>query len=243
MARRLQHLGWYPTVAVAALAFGFFFATQLRTQLIPSSNQVARNEALVSTVQRLERDNATQRSDIGRLRGDIASLDALVAQRSESSRRLSADVEDLRAHAGLTRLHGPGIRLTLANGKAPAEGGGTGYLVSYTDVQDVVNLLFQSGAEGVAVNGRRISPATRILGTSGAVVIDQGPPLRSPFNINAVGNRASMDQTLSQPAILGDLKRRQSLYQLLVSWRGEGDLGLPAYDSALEVGFARALHP
>ena len=49
----LTRIGWYPVVALTALAFGFFFATQLRSQLIPPSAQVARNQALVSTVQSL----------------------------------------------------------------------------------------------------------------------------------------------------------------------------------------------
>ena len=46
----MSRIGWYPVVALTALAFGFFFATQLRSQLIPPSAQVARNQALVGTV-------------------------------------------------------------------------------------------------------------------------------------------------------------------------------------------------
>lgn len=243
MARKLPRLGWYPAVALAALAFGFFFATQLRSQLIPATNQLARNEALVATVQRLENENASHRAQIGRLRVQIKALEDLAAQRSEGSRRLSADVADLRAHAGLTNLRGPGLRLSLANGKPLPEAPGTAYLVTYTDIQDVVDLLFRSGAEGVAVNDRRISPASRIQGAGGAVLIDQGPPLRAPFTIAAVGNRAAMDQAIGQSANLGDLKRRESLYQLMIRWQGEGDLTLPAYDSSFEVSFAHASRP
>ncbi len=243
MRRKLPRVGWYPAVALAALGFGFFFATQLRTQLIPPTNQIARNEALVATVQRLETDNESHRRRIARLRSDIAGLEGLAAQRSESSRRLATEVDDLRAHAGLTRLRGPGERVRLGNGKPLPGSASTGYLVQFTDVQDVVNLLFQGGAEGVAVAGRRISPVSRIQGVGGAVVIDQGPPLQAPFEIAAVGNRALMDQTLSQSASLGDLKRRQTMYQLQVSWQGESDIALPAYDSSFEVNFAHAIVP
>ena len=237
----LPRLGWFPVVALTALAFGFFFATQLRSQLIPPSAQVARNQALVGTVQRLERDNTASRGRIGTLRQEVAALERQAAERSDSSLQLANQVADLRAHAGLTRIHGPGETVNLGNGKpGPSGDGNTAYLVNYEDLQDVVNLLFQGGAEGVAVNGRRISPATRIAGAGGAVVIDQGPPLRAPFLVAAVGNRAQMDALLSDPASLGDLKRRQRDFRLQLAWQGANDIALPAYDSTLEVSYARA---
>jgi uncharacterized protein YlxW (UPF0749 family) len=236
----LRHIGWYPVVALTALAFGFFFATQLRSQLIPPSAQVARNQALVGTVQRLESDNTASRTRIAGIRVELATLESEAAARSDSSRRLADAAADLRAHAGLTRIHGPGETVTLGNGKpSPTALGSTAYLVNFEDVQDVVNLLYQGGAEAVAVNGRRISPATRIAGSGGAVVIDQGPPLQAPFQVAAIGNRAQMDSLLAASASLGDLKRRQQDFQLQVGWQGAGDISLPAYDSTLEVGYAR----
>jgi uncharacterized protein YlxW (UPF0749 family) len=235
----LPRLGWYPLVALAALAFGFFFATQLRSQLIPPSAQVARNQALINTVKRLEDDNAGYRTRITDLRTEIATLEAQGAQRSEASRQLASQVADLRAHAGLTRVHGPGESVTLGDGRpsstAPAD---TGYLVDFQDVQDVVNLLFQGGAEAVAVNGRRISPVSALTGSGDTVVIDQGPPLQAPFTVAAVGNRDGMDALLAEASSLGDLKRRQRDFQLQLGWQGSGDLSLPAYDSTLEVTWA-----
>jgi uncharacterized protein YlxW (UPF0749 family) len=236
----LRRIGWYPVVALTALAFGFFFATQLRSQLIPPSAQVARNQALISTVQSLERDNAAARARLATTRAQIATLEAQAAARSDSSRQLADQVSDLRAHAGLTRIHGPGESVTLGNGKPyPAAVGNTAYLVNFEDVQDVVNLLFQGGAEAVAVNGRRISPASRIAGSGGTVVIDQGPALQAPFQVAAIGNRAEMDSLLADPASLGDLKRRQRDFQVQVGWEGAGDLSLPPYDSTLDVNWAR----
>jgi uncharacterized protein YlxW (UPF0749 family) len=235
----LRRVGWYPVVALTALAFGFFFATQLRSQLIPPSAQVARNQALIGTVQSLERDNAASRVRLAATRVEIATLEAQAAARSDSSRQLTDQVSDLRAHAGLTRIHGPGETVTLGNGKPnPAAVGNTTYLVNFEDVQDVVNLLFQGGAEAVAVNGRRISPAGRIAGFGGTVVIDQGPALQAPFQVAAIGNRAQMDSLLADPASLGDLKRRQQDFQVQVGWEGAGDLSLPPYDSTLDVSWA-----
>jgi uncharacterized protein YlxW (UPF0749 family) len=235
----IARLGWYPVVAVLALGLGFFFATQIRSQLIPPSAQVARNQALVATVQSLERDNAGLRGRIAADRTEIAALEATAAGRTESSRQLAGQVSDLRAHAGLTRLHGPGEVVTLGNGKPnPSAVTDTSYLVNFEDLQDVINLLYQGGAEGIAVNGRRISPASRVAGEGAAVVIDQGPPLQAPFSIAAIGNRGQMETLLADGSSLGDLKSRQRNFQLQLAWQGSGDISLPAYDSTLDVTYA-----
>ncbi len=237
----MARIGWYPVVALTALAFGFFFATQLRSQLIPPSAQVARNQALVGTVQSLERDNAAARARVSATRTEIAALEAQAAARSDSSRQLADQVADLRAHAGLTRIHGPGETVTLGNGKPnPAAVGNTAYLVNFEDVQDVVNILFQGGAEAVAVNGRRISPASRMAGSGGTLVVDQGPALQAPFQVSAIGNRAAMESLLADPASLGDLKRRQREFQLQLGWQGAADLSLQPYDSTLDINYAHA---
>jgi len=139
-----------------------------------------------------------------------------------------------------TTLRGPGVTVDLGNGRpGPDEPGRTSYLVNFQDIQDVVNLLFEGGAEGVAVNGRRISPLSSFSGSAGAVVVDQGNPLSSPFRVAAVGNRSQMELLLSDPSTLGDLRNRPRRFAVQVEFSGSPDLTLPAYDSPLEVGYAR----
>jgi len=232
----------YSLLAVAALAFGFLLSTQLRTQLINPSNRVERNQALVRTVRELEGTNAADRKRITALRGEIAGLEADASLRSGTTHRLADEVDTLRAHAGMVPLHGPGVTVQLVNGRPGSEiEGRSGYQVNFEDVQDLVNLLYEGGAEGLAVNGRRLSPASVFRGSGGAVIVDQGPPLASPFRIAAVGNRSQMEQLLAEPASLGDLKDRQRRFHLALDWTGAPDLALPAYDSSLEVANARPL--
>jgi uncharacterized protein YlxW (UPF0749 family) len=113
-------------------------------------------------------------------------------------------------------------------------GGKAGYLINFQDLQDVVNLLYAGGAEGVAVNGRRITPLTAFRSSGGNIVIDQGPPLQSPYRVVAVGNRSEMERLLDDPSSLGDLRARQRQFDLRVSWNGAPNLTVPAYDASLE---------
>jgi uncharacterized protein YlxW (UPF0749 family) len=118
---------------------------------------------------------------------------------------------------------------------APDQGGGTGYLVTYQDVQDVVNLLFAQGAEGVSVSGRRITPLTAFSGSEGEIVIDQGPPLSSPVTVSAGGDRNPMETALGDASSLPDIRAREAQFQLRITFAGSPDVALPAYDSSLQI--------
>lgn len=222
-------------VAMVALAVGFLLAGQVKAQLLTPSNQVARNQALVARVQDLERTNEADRQKIAALRAQIDALEAAAASRSDATMALQNQVADLRDHAGLTLIHGPGVEIDLTNGAPDTDlTGQARYLVTYEDVQDVVNLLFAAGAEGVAVSGRRITPLSSFSGSEGEVVVDQGPPLFSPIKIVAVGDRNRMEAAVQDPTALPSLRIRQIQFQLGVKITGAPDLSLPAYDAGLE---------
>ncbi len=239
--RRRRRLAGYALVSLTALVFGFLLAAQLRAQLLIPGNSVARNQALVRTVMDLEKQNGQYRSAIGAVRGQLDSLEADAARRSDSTRRLEQEVAGLRAQGGLTALHGPGVAISLASGRPGAEPlGESAWLVNFQDIEDVVQVLFAGGAEGVAVNGRRITPASSFAGSAATVVIDQGPPLTPPYRVAAVGNRTQMEQILNDPSRLGDLRNRQRLYGVQISWTGSPELSLPAYDAAVQVTYAHA---
>ncbi len=223
-------------VAAVALATGFLVAGQVRAQLLTPSNQVARYQALVRSVQDLEKANASSRAKIASLRSDIDALEGAAAQQSATTRALQNEVADLRAHSGLTTIHGPGVLVDLRNGTpAPDVNGQIGYLINYQDMQDVVNLLFASGGEGVSVGGRRITPLSSFSGSAGQIVIDQGPPLTAPVRVLAVGDRNRMFAALEDPSALPDLRDREVRFQISLAVTGVPDVKLPAYDSSLQI--------
>jgi uncharacterized protein YlxW (UPF0749 family) len=234
MSRR--HAGAVALVALVALATGFVIAGQLRTQLLTPSNQVARHQALVRSVQDLEATNAGDRRQIAELRDRIDALEADAATRSATTQGLRGQLARLRERAGLVAVHGPGVEVVLKSGVPGPPGAGTqgGYLVNFEDVQDVVDLLFAQGAEAIAVNGRRITPLTAFSGTEGQIVIDQGPPLTSPVKIDSIGDRNRMQAALGDPAALAGIRAREVEFALTLAFEGLPDLSLPAYDSSLQ---------
>src|SRR5256885_14232932 len=153
MTRR--NLASLSLLALVALATGFVLAGQIKTQLLTPSNQVARYQALVRSVQDLEATNGDARHQIAALRSQIDALESEAAASSATTQSLRNQVGDLRAHAGLVAVHGPGVEVVLRNGSpGPPAGGPTAHLVHFQAGPDVGNLLFAQGAEANAVNGR-----------------------------------------------------------------------------------------
>jgi len=230
------HLATFALIALVALATGFVLAGQIRAQLLTPSNQLARYQALVRNVQELEATNADDRRQIASLRVQIDGLESEAAARSAATQALKSQLSDLRAHAGLVAMHGPGLEVRLRNGvPGPETGGKAGYLINFQDVQDVVNLLFAQGAEGIAVNGRRITPLTAFSGSEGQIVIDQGTPFTAPVKVAAVGDRNRMQEALDDPSALPDIRARQVQFQVHLTFEGSPDVALPAYDSSLQI--------
>ncbi|TMF48885.1 MAG: DUF881 domain-containing protein [Chloroflexi bacterium] len=230
------HVATFALIALVALATGFVLAGQIRAQLLTPSNQLARYQALVRNVQELEATNADDRRQIASLRVQIDGLESEAAARSAATQALKSQLSDLRAHAGLVAMHGPGLEVRLRNGvPGPDTGGKAGYLINFQDVQDVVNLLFAQGAEGIAVNGRRITPLTAFSGSEGQIVIDQGTPFTAPVKVAAVGDRNRMQEALDDPSALPDIRARQVQFQVHLTFEGSPDVSLPAYDSSLQI--------
>ncbi len=232
----MSRLAGVAVVALVAMAVGFLLAGQVRAQLLTPSNQVARYQALVRSVQELEAANADERRQIADLRAQIDALESDAAARSAATQALKNQVSDLRAHAGLLAVHGPGAEVVLRDGVlGPRSGSGTGYLVNFQDVQDVVNLLFAQGAEAVAVSGRRITPLSAFSGSEGQIVIDQGSPLASPVKVDAIGDRNRMVAALDDPSSLPGIRARQVQFSLQLTSEGLPDISVPASDSSLQV--------
>src|SRR5437867_12898265 len=94
-------------VALVALAVGFLLAGQVKAQLLTPSNQVGRNQALIRSVQDLERTNQADRAKIEALRAENDAREAQAASQSQPTPGSKNQMAELRAHAALTPPHGP----------------------------------------------------------------------------------------------------------------------------------------
>lgn len=151
---------------------------------------------------------AVQRASGDDLAGQVATLraevDELQQQEAQLTGELGAAEERTRREAALgadiTALVGPGLRIMLDDAELP-EGEtelSDASRVASQDLQVVVNALWEAGAEGVSVNGQRISSLTALRFAGQALVVNFRP-IAPPYVIEAVGDQVMADRFVSGP--------------------------------------------
>lgn len=148
---------------------------------------------------------------------------------------LLRELELAASSAAAVERSGPGLQLTIAeppqrpdlSDKGRPTGSERGQVILDRDLQAVVNGLWASGAEAVAVGGIRIGPAVSIRQAGGSILVDN-QPVPSPYVVEAVGDPAALQSAyIVSPAYLR-LQTLQQLYGVGVTMRTPGDLRLPA---------------
>ena len=141
-------------------------------------------------------ESATDRAD--RLQKSVDTLRASVSrqQRRALEKHGGPQGQTVALLAGATPVHGPGLKLVVDDAKGAGQGGdgareGGGFAdtgrVRDRDMQRVVNGLWQAGAEGVSVNGQRLTALSAIRAAGDAILVDNRP-LVPPYTVLAVGD-------------------------------------------------------
>ncbi len=219
---------------------GWLVTAQLRSQLVPPSNRVARNAALLGSVAELEGRNAAYRERIRALSEENRKLEQLQARRSIRFEQAKDMLDAEKLAVGQTPLLGPGLILTLDDGKDPntPSDRSQAWLVRYQDLQDAVNVLWAGGAEAIAINQQRVVPTTAFFYAGVDVLINHAVRLSAPFRVQAIGFPQELEEALKNPERLTDLKKRVLQYKMHFTWRRVERVSIPAYDATFVVKYA-----
>jgi len=105
-------------------------------------------------------------------------------------REALADLDRLALSAGARRVVGPGLVVTLSDSAAAGTSTGANRqsrgVVLDRDLQQVVNALWASGAEAIAVGGVRLNSAATIRQAGGAILVNN-QPIAQPYAVSAIG--------------------------------------------------------
>ena len=178
-----------------------------------------------------ERDELQSRVEAAAVRVDELRVQA--AALAQGNRELADAAADLdpAAQAELKRLEtlsgaravtGPGVTVRVDDG----EGGGQAQVVD-ADLRQLVNQLWRSGAEAVAINGHRLSSRTAIRGAGDAITVDYRS-LTRPYRVEAIGDA---DHIITEfPSSPGGQwwAYLQQNYQVAFELRRADELTLPA---------------
>ncbi len=191
-----------PVTVLACVAAGLLLATGA-VQVQRTAPQAAQaREALLEQVDRRTAGTDALQAEVTAQQVAVAAERDAALTRDRESQALLDRVRDLEVLVGATAVTGPGLRVVLDD--APAESADAlapdavpsgvhspGRLLD-RDLQDVVNALWASGAEAVAVDGQRLSALSAISNAGDAVLVDFRPVL-PPYTVEAIGDPARLE--------------------------------------------------
>jgi uncharacterized protein YlxW (UPF0749 family) len=191
--------------------------------------------ALVAEIQAQSDTTDDLAAELEVLRGQAADArEGALAATAEGQRAIE-DLDAAEQAAGLVAVTGPGLLVTLANAEPDADSDPVGGAaeedargrVQDGDLQLVVNALWASGAEAVAVNGQRLGPTTAIRFAGEAVLVDFRP-VANPYEISAVGDPAELRSRFLASPEVGALAAISESFGLRFEFAEEDELSVPA---------------
>ncbi|MCW2651139.1 MAG: hypothetical protein JWR32_2115 [Mycobacterium sp.] len=214
--RKWAAWGWQ---AAAALLIAAVFAAAVAQARSVEPGVKQTQQMLISSVRAAQTDTdglAAQRSG---LTSDVDTLRRSQLQDDAAGQELLRNLDRLGFPAAATALTGPGLTVTLTD---PGVSGnlsdvskeripGSRQVVLDRDLQLVVNSLWASGAEAIAVGGVRIGPNVTMRQAGGAILVDN-QPITSPYAVVAIGPPHAMQDSFEASAGLTRMRLLEATY-------------------------------
>jgi len=219
-----------PLLVLATVLIGLVFG--VASYNLTTANE-PRSQARADLIGQIE----DRRGQVDALTGEAAELQGQVAALEAEQlgdEGLATLSRDLSAAVGGTALQGPGFTLTLddapgAGADDTAEGGDEAEQgrVFAKDLRFVTNALWESGAEAVSINGKRMTATSAIRFAGSALVVDFRP-LTRPYVITALGNPKEFPAAFADGPGGTYLSTLRNTFGIRVDTGVSDDLAVPA---------------
>ncbi|GAA0465284.1 DUF881 domain-containing protein [Streptomyces stramineus] len=194
-------------------------------------------QQLIGRIQKESSDADTLQKNVDTLRHTVGSK-----QRDALEKHGGDKADSVALLAGATPVRGPGVKLVVDDAKQTKQSGGGGPRESSgfsdtgrvrdRDMQRIVNGLWQSGAEAIAVNGQRLTALSAIRAAGDAILVDN-KPLVPPYTVLAVGDGQRLSSAFQRSADGHYLRVLQQDYGVRSSISAQGEVRLPAAPSLI----------
>ena len=206
MARKLNDSdnkrGKHILFSLVFLVLGFILAFSYRTLGLNSEVEKSQASSFLQEEQyresliRQKERNKELFDEIAAKQEEIRTYERSFSAQEEDHAELVEEAKNLRLLLGDTPAIGQGVKITLKDAEYdPVEQNPNDYIVHESHVLRVVNELRIAGAQGLAINGQRITPYSYIKCTGPVITVD-GKTFPAPFIIEAVGDMTVLSSAL-----------------------------------------------
>lgn len=169
-------------LAVVLVALGALLALAAVQNVRTAGVRADERTELINRITEQSKRQDELRTNVEARQAEVRRLQQSVLN-NQGDRDLQAELDRLDLLAATVAVRGPGIVVTVDD----AAGGGNKGRVMDVDLQQLVNGLWQSGAEAIAINGHRLSSRSAIRGAGDAITVNYRS-LTRPYRVEAIGD-------------------------------------------------------
>ncbi|MGG3466581.1 DUF881 domain-containing protein [Neobacillus pocheonensis] len=223
--------GKHVILSLVCLVLGFMLAfsyhlTQIENQKEKpkmSGKQYENTLALRNELIAQEETNRKLQKELNQKQDRVLKNEKNLAKEAQVFQNFAEDAEKYRMYLGKVKVKGSGVKVTLTDGAYdPKEDNINNYLVHEHHVFKVVNELYISGADAVAINGQRLTSHSYIV-CNGPVITVDGIQHPAPFIITAIGDPNVLSSALN---LTGGVKDQLVNDNIIFSLEKESDITL-----------------
>lgn len=231
---------WQIFVAIGAMLLGIVMTLQFRTQAQAGFPMFSQRSDMIKMVHELETQRNKLEAELADKKRSLEEFERSAVNGGEMATAIRNQLESVRTEAGYTDVSGPGIIVEMADSpKRPAPKDDPFYFIVHdVDLSTLVNELWASGAEAIAINDQRIVTTTSIR-CVGPTVLVNSVRMASPYKVSAIGPAKDMDGALRTPGGFMDYMTPATMQGVKVKISSFDKLVLPSFKGSMILRYAR----
>ncbi len=174
----------FTVLLIAGLMFGTHTAFNLRT----APDAALERAELIKRIDEETTERKNKINQVRELRGQISELQEKALGKDSKT---STELRELELTTGVTQMQGPGVVVHIID-----DPDSTSRVIDQ-DLRQLVNGFWQSGAEGISINGQRVTSLTAIRQAGSSITINY-VSISSPYRVEIIGDPNHLPAAFAQ---------------------------------------------
>ena len=198
-----EKLRAYIWIGIFSILLGVIISFQVKVvqnKLLDGVLPSMRSKELILELETVNQKKTALENEVILLEEELTKIKDSVSQENALIDSLSRQLELYKKFAGMTKVMGQGIEITIDNSKdefSTNNNNDNNIVHEYNLILNLINELNAAGAEAISIGGQRLVNTTEIR-TAGDTLMVNKTPLYAPIEIKAIGNSKTLNASISQ---------------------------------------------